>query len=198
MYLCIVMARNKEFILEEKLEKAKNVFWKKGYASTSMQDLVESTGLNPGSIYGTFGNKHELFLDSLKVYCNELLNEYKAASNGVDDSPLESLKAIIKKAIDFSFTSNKACMVVKTSFELAPDDEKAIAIIRNQTNDLIKMITALIKAAQEAGEISKDKNPETSATFIISSFAGFWHLQNLYHDKERIIQLSNFLIESIK
>ena len=197
MYLCIVMARNKEFILEEKLEKAKNTFWEKGYASTSMQDLVESTGLNPGSIYGTFGNKHDLFLDSLKVYCNELLAEYKTASGNTTDSPLESLKAIVKKAIDFSFTSNKACMVVKTSFELAPDDVKALAIIKNQTDDLVKMMTDLIKAAQEIGEINPDKDPEISATFIISSFAGFWHLQNLYHDKERILQLSNFLIESI-
>ncbi|ASK29279.1 TetR family transcriptional regulator [Chryseobacterium sp. T16E-39] len=198
MYLCIVMARNKEFILEEKLEKAKNVFWKKGYASTSMQDLVENIGLNPGSIYGTFGNKHELFLDSLKVYCNELLIEYKMAADSAPDSPLASLKAIIKKAIDYSFTSNKACMVVKTSFELAPDDEKALAIIKHQTDGLTGMMTDIIKAAQEAGEINPDKNPEITADFIISSFAGFWHLQNLYNNKERIIQLSEFLIESIQ
>lgn len=198
MYLCIVMARNKEFILEEKLEKAKNTFWEKGYASTSMQDLVESTGLNPGSIYGTFGNKHDLFLDSLKVYCNELFIEYKTASDKAAHSPFESLKAIIRRAIDFSFTSNKACLVVKTSFELAPDDVEALAIIRDQTNNLVKMMMDLIKAAQEAGEINPDKDPEISASFILSSFAGFWHLQNLYNDKERIIQLSDFLIESIK
>ena len=40
-----------------------------GYANTSMQDLVDELGLNRGSIYGTFGSKHELFVAALTRYC---------------------------------------------------------------------------------------------------------------------------------
>lgn len=191
------MARNKEFILEEKLGKAKDLFWKKGYAATSMQDIVDTTGLNPGSIYGTFGSKHQLFLNSLKLYCDEMLAEYKTASTSVHDSPLQSLKAIIKMAIDFSFQSEKACLVVKTSFELSSHDKEATTIIKGQSNDLVKMFAELIRAAQDKGEIRSNQDHEMIALFIVGSFAGFWHLQNLHHGKQRIMQLADFLIESI-
>jgi TetR/AcrR family transcriptional repressor of nem operon len=59
------MARPKSFDREEVLESAMAVFWRKGYAATSIRDLVEATGLNPGSLYDTFDDKHSLFLESV-------------------------------------------------------------------------------------------------------------------------------------
>ncbi|MDH3970432.1 MAG: TetR/AcrR family transcriptional regulator, partial [Rhodospirillales bacterium] len=62
------MARPKSFDREEVLERAMAVFWRKGYAATSVRDLVEATGLNPGSLYDTFDDKHGLFLESVTLY----------------------------------------------------------------------------------------------------------------------------------
>lgn len=48
------MARQKAFDRAAVLEKAMAVFWLQGYEATSMQDLVESMGINRASLYATF------------------------------------------------------------------------------------------------------------------------------------------------
>ena len=62
------MGRHYEFNKEETLTKAMQVFWRKGYKATSMKDLIEEMGIQPGSIYNTFGDKHSLFIESIKHY----------------------------------------------------------------------------------------------------------------------------------
>ncbi len=61
------MARPKKFDESATLKKAMNVFWKNGYAATSMSELVKAMDINPPSLYDTYGDKHGLFLMALKV-----------------------------------------------------------------------------------------------------------------------------------
>jgi TetR/AcrR family transcriptional repressor of nem operon len=44
------------------------LFWCNGYETTSMQMLEKEMGINKFSIYASFGNKHGLFIESLKCY----------------------------------------------------------------------------------------------------------------------------------
>ncbi|MEO6684473.1 MAG: helix-turn-helix domain-containing protein, partial [Dyadobacter sp.] len=76
------MARKKEFDPEERMEKARDLFWEKGYNATSMEDLVQTMGLNRGSIYDTYGDKHSLYLQCLGNYAAEKLKEHKEAASG--------------------------------------------------------------------------------------------------------------------
>ncbi len=76
------MARKKEFDPEERMEKARDLFWEKGYNATSMEDLVQTMGLNRGSIYDTYGDKHSLYLQCLGNYAAEKLKEHKEAAFG--------------------------------------------------------------------------------------------------------------------
>lgn len=62
------MGRPKEFDRTEVLNKTIQVFWKKGFADTSVQDLEKATGLNKSSLYSEFESKEELFLSSLRQY----------------------------------------------------------------------------------------------------------------------------------
>lgn len=65
------MARPKEFNPAEALDKAMHVFWRKGYEATSMEDLLTAMDINRGSLYATFGNKRELFLKAMDLYCTK-------------------------------------------------------------------------------------------------------------------------------
>ncbi len=62
------MGRPRSFDEGEALDKAMRVFWKKGYDSTSISDLVEAMGLNPPSLYAAFGNKEAVFLRVMERY----------------------------------------------------------------------------------------------------------------------------------
>ncbi|MGD9921955.1 MAG: TetR/AcrR family transcriptional regulator, partial [Pseudorhodoplanes sp.] len=62
------MPWEKQFDTDEVLEKAMRAFWDRGYEATSLQDLVDHTGINRGSLYATFGDKHALFIAALRRY----------------------------------------------------------------------------------------------------------------------------------
>ena len=60
-----MLGRPKEFDQDEALGKAMDVFWTKGYEATSVQDLLDHMGINRGSMYDTFGDKHALFVEAV-------------------------------------------------------------------------------------------------------------------------------------
>jgi TetR/AcrR family transcriptional repressor of nem operon len=191
------MARNKEFDPTEKLEKARDLFWEKGYHATSMQDLVSQMKVNRGSMYDTYGDKHQLFIESLQNYARETYSEYKKAAIG-EKSPFKSIELIIKKAIQRSFEEEKVCMIVKSSFEMAPLDNDVREILKQLSNALISIFEDLIGKAQQAREISIDKNARQSAQFIVGSFAGLWQMQTLYNDRAMVEQMAKSTLDSLR
>ena len=62
------MPKVKQFDEKDVLEKAMQLFWKKGYYATSIQDLVNHLGINRSSIYDTYGGKKELFDQAFLLY----------------------------------------------------------------------------------------------------------------------------------
>lgn len=187
------MARLKEFDPKDKLEKARDLFWKKGYYATSMQDLVNDMKINRGSMYDTFGDKHKLFMSSLKSYVAETHSEYKKAVSD-ETSPMKSIEKIIQSAIRRSFEEGKVCMVVKTSFEMAPFDDGIKELLQQSTNALTQIFEDLLLKAQKVGEFDSKRDAKDTATFIVASFAGFWQMQALYDNRKMIDQLAENLM----
>ncbi len=62
------MARSKQYVREQVIQKASGLFLAKGYQSTSLAELMQVTGLNKKSLYNEFGNKEALFLAVLDDY----------------------------------------------------------------------------------------------------------------------------------
>ena len=55
------MGRRRTFIESEAIGSATAVFAERGFAGTSVDDLVRATGVNRASLYGVFGSKDGLF-----------------------------------------------------------------------------------------------------------------------------------------
>jgi len=100
------MGRNYEFNREETLNKAMQVFWQKGYKATSMKDLIDEMGIQPGSIYNSFGDKHSLFLEAIKYY-GDVVTSNALKSLEKEGSPLENLHKFFVEII--SRPSEKKC-----------------------------------------------------------------------------------------
>lgn len=101
------------------LRNATNAFWRLGYTATSMQTLVEQTGLKPGSIYLAFGNKDGLFKESLDYYAQQSLNNL---GDKLDQyySAEEALPPILMTFIEESCQSEYcSCFLVKSQLELS-------------------------------------------------------------------------------
>src|SRR3984885_15394453 len=64
------MGRPRSFDLNKALDRALQVFWRKGYEGTSVSDLTKIMGVNRPSLYAAFGDKKALFRKALDRYLN--------------------------------------------------------------------------------------------------------------------------------
>ena len=62
------MGRHREFDVEQALDAALCVFWRKGYEGASYADLTAAAGVERPALYSAFGNKEELFRKALQRY----------------------------------------------------------------------------------------------------------------------------------
>lgn len=79
------MGRPRSFDIDRALDRALQVFWRKGYEGTSLSDLTKAVGVNRPSLYAAFGDKETLFrkaldryLDGPAAYTQEALKESTA------------------------------------------------------------------------------------------------------------------------
>ena len=92
------IGRPRAFDVDEALDRALDVFWRKGYEGASICDLTAAMGINPPSLYAAFGNKEELFRKALDRYVemhDEFLREALARPKARD-----GIAALLNKTAD--------------------------------------------------------------------------------------------------
>lgn len=74
-----LMGRQREFDVEQALDAALTMFWRKGYEGTSYTDLTQAIGVERPALYSAFGNKEALFRQALERYYAHYLAFFPAA-----------------------------------------------------------------------------------------------------------------------
>src|SRR5258708_16591859 len=92
------MGGKKAFEPDQALKKAMSLVWERGYEGSSVEDLVQCTGLGRGSLYDTFGDKHSLYLAALDRYCG-LNREQMAVFRQQSGSLREILESLLQSSI---------------------------------------------------------------------------------------------------
>ncbi|MCR6632995.1 MAG: TetR/AcrR family transcriptional regulator [Magnetospirillum sp.] len=67
----MAMGRPRAFCADKALDRALEVFWRKGYEGASLTELTDAMGINRPSLYAAFGNKEALFRKALDRYVTE-------------------------------------------------------------------------------------------------------------------------------
>ncbi|GAA0397016.1 TetR/AcrR family transcriptional regulator [Cocleimonas flava] len=166
------MARTIEFDRNEVLENAMNTFWNNGYSMTSIPNLVDSTKLNPGSIYSAFKSKEGLFLETLEFYG---LNSVSQLKQYFDDSssPLSAIEAFLKGIVDkCKSTDKRGCLIVNSILEMASHNDAVQAKANLQLQAVEDELVKGLQQAQAMGELSADKNPADLAKFLMVNIWG--------------------------
>lgn len=164
--------RTKEFDIEEVADAAMNVFWRKGFAATSIQDLVTETGLSRSSLYSTFKNKEELYQQALHRY------RIKTKSNIDLLSSAGSVKNIIQQLLsriiedELNDPQHRGCLIANAGLELAGHDEKTALSVISNFEQLSRALEKLMIRGQQAGEITTQNTPKALALFFVNTIQG--------------------------
>ena len=126
-----------EFDEETAIRRAMEVFWEKGYKGASLRDLTEAMQINPSSLYNTIGDKQELFVRCVQRYTDDR-KEYIARHTSSSVSPLETIKTVIDDAVTNITTGEHSCLAIKAAFEVATDDERIKAILRDDGDTMYR------------------------------------------------------------
>lgn len=165
------MARPKEFDRSDVLEKAMQVFWTKGYARTSVRELVAAMGINRGSLYDTFGDKQALYLTALELYCTGRARPMPTGSDG--ESALRVIRRHFEAVAKAGPRAGKrGCFISNTIAEFSGQDNTISQAARAGVERIEAALTRLVAQAQSAGEIRRDRDPRTLAKFLTSSLNG--------------------------
>lgn len=120
--------RKLSFDKEASLEKAMLLFWEKGYAATALSELTDAMGINKPSMYSTFGNKEELFIQATDFYINKHAKKHIAYLEQ-SGTPREKLQAYMESIVSAqsSLTLPKGCYISLSVSEAAGGSIPAVA-----------------------------------------------------------------------
>lgn len=192
------MARKYEFDNEQALKSAMELFWKKGYRATSMKDIEDKTGLHPGSIYNSFGDKHALFIAAVEHY-GEVVTTRMISVLKEEGSPLENIRSFfIKLANTPSHIKSMGCLLSNTVVELAPHEEETARSINKIMDRIETAFLNCLETAKEVGEISPDCNTKAIASYLSTCTHGLIVTGKSLPSCERAESVVEVIMKNIK
>jgi len=168
------MPRPRTFDESDVVAAARDEFWLRGYAATSVDDLTSATGLGKGSLYGAFGDKHQLFLRALDDYIGSALDRIGAQLHDPAYSAYDRLTRHIRAQVK-SIAADRArrgCMMAKSAAELSATDDTVERAVEHAYATWATELADCIKEAQRDGTIDKKQNPQALATTVLAFMRG--------------------------
>ena len=147
--------RPRGFQPETALNQAMDVFWKDGFAATSLDDVSAATGLNRPSLYGAFGDKRALYLQAYSQY-RKHVNEAFAPLFAAIEPLREKLKRILITALDLYLSGEegpRGCFTVLTAASDAIADPEIYGLVAQAIDATDRAFGRLFADARAAGEL---------------------------------------------
>jgi TetR/AcrR family transcriptional regulator, transcriptional repressor for nem operon len=198
MAIAGLMARPREFDRDEALERATGVFWAKGFASTSTDDLLTAMGIGRQSLYNAFQDKRALYLEALERYQRTTTAGHLQRLNGAA-SPIAGVKALLLGLIsDTDDTRALGCMGVGAICEFGATDPD-IAALRSKISPVLDgRLVERLKEGQAAGEIDCSLDCAAAASFIQMTMQGMQLAARGGIDATSLRAQARFIVERLK
>lgn len=193
-----LMARPREFDREEALERATGVFWARGYASTSTDDLLTAMGIGRQSLYNAFQGKRALYLEALERYQRTTIAGHLQRLNGAA-SPIAGVQALLSGLIsnDDEFRA-RGCMGVGAVCEFGSTDSEVAALRAKVSPALRRRLTERLKEGQAAGEVDRSLDCAMAASFIQLTMQGIQLAARGGVDAKSLRAQARFVVERLK
>jgi TetR/AcrR family transcriptional repressor of nem operon len=167
------MVRTRTFDPSTALKQAVELFASKGYSETSMEDIVKATGVSRYGIYGTFGNKRELFEQALDRYADSM-GKQAFLRLLEPDASIEHIRRIFRERVEDMCCQeeSKGCLFIHTAMELAPQDDDLRDVLQKFMRRMGKLFAVGLESAKERGEVRGDLDVKAAGELLTSTMFG--------------------------
>lgn len=174
------------------------LFWKQGYESTSLQELVDAAGLSKSSFYQAFGSKHALFCRCLSYYEDGLIDSLEAL-RASGPGGLAFLCAVIAGVADETRgpDARRGCLIMNTASEIAQTDAAIARCVRHGTRRIEQVLRAALDQAATAGEVRADLDPTAGARYVLATISGLKTMAKAGYSRADIAQAGDLAVQAL-
>ncbi len=153
------------------------LFWRKGYAGTSVEDLIGTLNLSRSSLYDTFG---------------QTLNK--------SSSPIAGIQTLFDELIGGvgSDTGALGCFMVNSVAELVPYDPDVTEIATAYSDSIQKLLTTVLTQARSQNMLTNKQTPKQLAAYVFNMIQGIRILIKSGATKEQVQAISAITLQSLQ
>lgn len=159
-------------------------FWVRGYGRTSIEALVGKTGVNRGSLYGTYPDKRAIFIAGLGRYLDQVvagniqrLLAIEPAGEAVRQFFLNLIEAPVRQL-------KQGCLLTNSAAEFGTDDPEVAALIRTAYRRVELALTKRLMEAHAQGYLAKSANPKALARLLLTVLQGIRVMARVGTDRQ--------------
>jgi TetR/AcrR family transcriptional repressor of nem operon len=166
------------------IESARYLFWERGFAGTSMADLLGHSGVNSGSFYHFFESKEALLRAVLDTYLAALRPMVVDPAFAQTNDPVERIFAILAGYRERILQTDcqYGCPLGRLALEIDPENRPAHKLIAENFQG---WITAVRECAEQLRiRLPVGTDPEALATYVLAVMEGGVMLSRSYRSVE--------------
>jgi len=167
-----MIGRPKNFDQHVALQAATDLFWRRGYTATSLDDLLGVMSLSKSSFYAEFKSKEALYRACLKDYQQMIVCHFDQVRSRAS-SLRDFLNAIFQEAIEDATSGDpKGCLIVNSAVEFGQHETQFTEDVRVALEAVQKAFESAIQLAVRNGELATDSSPKLLAKTITTLMSG--------------------------
>jgi len=187
--------RPRVFNMDEALDKALEIFWKRGYEGTSIGELSEKLGVNKPSLYAAFGNKEELFKKVLSKYTAGPVSFIRDVVN--EPTAFKVAESFLYKSAEFLTDSQnpKGCMIVQAALSSAESSDQIKDLLIGFRAEYERSLAVRFEKAKKEGDLSTEMDPEYLAKYLATLHQGMSVQATSGATKEELLKISKLALQ---
>jgi TetR/AcrR family transcriptional repressor of nem operon len=165
------VGRTREFDADQAIDRAMDLFWRRGYAETSLQDLLKELSIGSGSLYMAFGSKEQLYARALERYCTlQAGGLVEILENATEIRP--AVRQVLTDMIEADLSDpSRGCLVVNAATQRG-DDPATMERVAAALRQVESALAGALERAKSRDELSQDKDPVELARFLTTFVQG--------------------------
>lgn len=155
------------------IERARNLFWRRGYDGTGIRELETTLGVGRKSLYDTFGSKRQLYLRALEQYTDTVIQRICSRLESPRNGSLQNLERVLNQLQrHHASTESLGCMLGVAMAQADPGDAELTELLREYLLRLEQAFERTIKSAQTEGTIDSAAKSKDVARNLVALTQG--------------------------